>query len=117
MFDAVEQSLRTNVGGTIVRDANVLRVINGTKNLNFGFVADVTAEITLTQPGPGIVDVHGTINLAPNTFFWIMGVTGFFCLWFLWGFNILYFVMDARPSYQAALDRVPTEKDAPPYGA
>jgi hypothetical protein len=117
LYEAVEQSLRRNVGGTIQRYANTFRITNGTQNLNFSFVADLTAEVTLTQPAPGIVDLNGTITLTPNTFFWIMGIVGLFCLWFLWGFNILYFVMDPRPNYQAALDRVSTEHDPVPFGA
>ena len=63
-----------------------------------------------------MVDVQGTIALTPSTFFWIMAVTGAFCLWFLWGFNILFFVMDPRPNYQAALDRAQVELDAPLTG-
>jgi hypothetical protein len=119
VYSAVEQSLRLNVGGTIERYGNTFRVRNGTNNVNFAFVADITAEIVLSQPAPGIVDLHGTITLTPNTFFWIMAVTGAFCLWFLWGFNILYFIMDPRTSYQLALDRVqlalPNPQNAP-YG-
>ena len=116
-FDRVEQSLRLNVGGTITRYANTLRVVNGTQNVNFAFVAEMTAEISMTQPAPGIVDVHGTITITPNTFFWIMAIVGLFCLWFLWVFNLFFFIMDPRPSYQAALDRISTENDPPPYGA
>jgi hypothetical protein len=106
VFDAVEQALRVTVGGSISRDANTFRIFNGTNNVNFSFVAEVAADVALTQPAPGIVEINGTITLTPNTFFWIMGVAGFFCLWFLWIFNILYFVMDPRPQYQTALDRV-----------
>jgi hypothetical protein len=106
VFNAVEQSLRSTVGGSVERHGNTFLVRNGTANVNFSFMADVYAEVSLTQPVPGIVDVQGTITLTPNTFFWIMAVTGAFCLWFLWGFNILYFVMDPRPTYQSALDRV-----------
>ena len=106
VFDAVEQSLRTSVGGSVVREGNTFRVFNGSKNLNFAFVADVNAEIVLTQPTPGVINLNGTITITPNAFFWIMAITGAFCLWFLWGFNILYFVMDPRANYQLALDRV-----------
>ena len=119
VFDAVEQSLHTRVGGSIERHGNTFRIRNGTINLNFAFVAEVYAEITLTQPADGIVDIQGTITLTPNTFFWIMAITGAFCLWFLWGFNILFFVMDPRPNYQAALDRlsldVPSTAGDPAY--
>ncbi len=94
------------VGGSVERHGNTFLVRSGTANLNFAFMAETLAEIVLTQPAPGIVDVQGTITLTPNTFFWIMAVTGAFCLWFLWGFNVLYFMMDPRPSYQSALDRV-----------
>ncbi|HET8773365.1 MAG TPA: hypothetical protein VFP80_06230, partial [Thermoanaerobaculia bacterium] len=115
VFAAVEQSLRLHVGGSIERHGNAFRVRNGTMNLNFAFVAEVNAEIALGQPAPGFVDVQGTVTLSPNTFFWIMAITGLFCLWFLWGFNVLYFVMDPRPNYQAALDRVQLSPQAP-YG-
>ena len=119
VYDAVEQSLRMNVGGTIERYGNTFRVRNGTKNVNFAFVAEFTADITLTQPAEGTIDITGTITLAPNSFFWIMLIVGFFCLWFLWGFNVAYFVIDPRTSYQMALDRVqlglPNAQN-PPYG-
>ncbi len=113
VFDAVEQSLRQTVGGSIERHGNTFRVRNGTMNLNFAFVAEVYAEISLTQPAPGFVDIQGTVTLTPNAFFWIMGITGLFCLWFLWGFNVLFFVMDPRPNYQLALDRVRLPQQSP----
>lgn len=106
VYDAVEESLRTTVGGAIERRGNMFHITNGTKNVNFAFVAEFTADITLTQPAPDIVDVQGTIIITPNTFFWVSLVVGFFCLWFLWVFNIFYFVMDPRLNYQTALDRV-----------
>ena len=119
VYAAVEQSLRLHVGGSIERYGNTFRIRNGTNNVNFAFVADVNAEVVLTQPAPGIVDVSGTITATPNAFFWIMGVTGLFCLWFLWGFNVLFFVLDPRPNYQNALDRVQLTLPNPhaPYGA
>lgn len=117
VFNAVEQSLRLTVGGSIERHGNTFRVRNGTNNLNFAFVAEVNAEITLTQPAPEIVDIQGRITLAPNAFFWIMAVTGAFCLWFLWGFNVLYFVMDPRANYQTALDRVQLSLPSPHHPA
>ena len=118
VFTAVENSFRVTVGGAIERHGNMFRIRNGTHNLNFAFVAEVNAEITLTQPAPGLVDVYGTITLSPNAFFWIMGIAGLFCLWFLWVFNVFYFVMDPRPNYQTALDRVQFPNPAnPAYGA
>lgn len=105
VFAAVEQSLKLTVGGTVMRNANAFLVDNGTLNLNFAFVANVNAQIMLTQPAPNTVDIHGTITLSPNTFFWVVGVLGLFCLWFLWVFNIFYFMMDPRVNYQLALDR------------
>jgi hypothetical protein len=106
VYSAVEESLRVTVGGAIERYGNVLRVRAGSNNLNFAFVAEVNAEITLTQPAPGLVDIQGIVTLAPNAFFWICAVAGLFCLWFLWFFNVMYFVMDPRVNYQLALDRV-----------
>ena len=118
IFTAVEQALRITVGGAIERHGNTFRIRQGINNLNFAFVADVYAEVTLTQPAAGIVDVHGTVTLTPNTFFWIMAVVGFFCLWFLWIFNLFFFTMDPRPNYQTALDRVQVALPAnPAYGA
>jgi hypothetical protein len=114
VFTAVEQALRITVGGTITRNANCFHILNGTNNLNFAFIADVSAQVTLTQPAPQIIDMHGMITLKPNAFFWIMGITGLFCLWFLWGFNILFFVMDPRANYQTALDRVDLGLDGVP---
>lgn len=117
VFDAVEQALRTGVGGSISRDANTFRIFNGANNVNFSFVAEVNAEVALTQPSAGVVEINGTITLTPNTFFWIMGIAGLFCLWFLWIFNILFFVMDPRPSYQTALERVQLPGTNVPYGS
>jgi hypothetical protein len=117
VFEAVEQSLRNTVGGAIERHGNVLRVKNGNRNLNFSFVADINAELTFTQPAPGMIDVQGVITLTPNAFFWISGVAGLFCLWFLWAFNVMFFVMDPRANYQMALDRVNLKDEAPPFGS
>ena len=118
VFAAVEQSLRVTVGGSIARHANTFRIIGGSNNVNFAFVADIAADVTLTQPAEGIVDISGTITLTPNTFFWIMGVTGLFCLWFLWIFNLFYFTMNPQPNYQLALDRVSLIPPVnPAYGA
>ncbi|HEX7831702.1 MAG TPA: hypothetical protein VF787_18755 [Thermoanaerobaculia bacterium] len=116
VYDAIEESLRLTVGGAIERRGNTFFITNGTKNVNFAFVAEFTAEISLTQPAPDIVDVQGTITIRPNTFFWVSLVIGFFCLWFLWVFNVFYFVMDPRMNYQTALDRVQLKGD-PAYGA
>jgi len=123
VFAAVEQSLKMTVGGSVVRNGNTFLIDNGTLNLNFAFVANVNAQVMLTQPAPNTIDINGTVNLSPNTFFWIMGVLGFFCLWFLWGFNIFYFMMDPRVNYQLALDRadlsgnVSGTPPVQPYGA
>lgn len=116
VYDAIEESLRLTVGGAIERRGNTFFITNGTKNVNFAFVAEFTAEISLTQPAPDIVDVQGTITIRPNAFFWVSLVIGFFCLWFLWVFNVFYFVMDPRQNYQTALDRVQLKGD-PAYGA
>ena len=120
VFNAVEQALRLTVGGAVTKNANRFSIQNGTNNLNFAFIADVSAEVSLTQPAPDTIDLHGTITLKPNSFFWITAITGFFCLWFLWGFNILFFIMDPRANYQTALDRVDLGLDgvppARPYG-
>ena len=106
VFAAVEQSLKMTVRGSVSRNANTFLIDNGTLNLNFAFVANVNAQIALTQPAPDTIDMHGTVTLSPNTFFWLMGILGFFCLYFLWGFNIFYIMMDPRVNYQLALDRV-----------
>ena len=106
VFAAVEDSLRIAVGGTIHRVENTIKVIDGTNNLNFSFVGDLSAEITLTQPSAGVIDMAGTITLKANAVFWICGIVGLFCLWFLWIANVLYFTMDPRSNYQTALDRV-----------
>ena len=119
---AVEHSLRSTVGGSIRRDQNTFYVTNGTNNLNFAFVGDLSAVITLTQPSPGIVDVNGTITLKPNGVFWICAVAGL-CIIFSWGINLMYFILDPRNNYQMALDRIdvlPNTGPAPPpkpYGA
>jgi hypothetical protein len=117
VYSAVEQSLRMTVGGSVMREGNTFRVVNGKNNLNFGFVAEISAQIALTQPAPGTIDIAGTVTLSPNAFFWICAIAGFFCLWFLWVFNIFYFVMDPRPNYQSALDRVQFGPAAAPFGA
>lgn len=114
VFAAVEESLRLTVGGSIERFGNVLKVKNGSANLNFAFVAEIHADVVLTQPAPGLVDVQATITLNPNAFFWICAVVGLFCLWFLWVFNLFYFVMDPRPNYQTALDRVQLPRGGTP---
>lgn len=119
VFSAVEQALRQTVGGSVRRIANTFHVDSGTNNLNFAFIGDLDAEVVLTQPEPYTIDMSGTVTLRPNTFFWIMGIGGFFCLWFLWGFSVLYFVMDPRVNYQRALDAVDLEATvrlAQPYG-
>ncbi|HEX2832834.1 MAG TPA: hypothetical protein VHW00_07455 [Thermoanaerobaculia bacterium] len=117
VYAALEHSLRMTVGGSVHREGNTIWVVNGKTNVNFGFVAEIRAQITLTQPEPGIVDISGVIRLSPNSFFWICAVAGFFCLWFLWVFNIFYFVMDPRPHYQTALDRMPLGSSPTPFGA
>lgn len=116
VFAAIEQTLHSTVGGSIQRDHNAFHILNGTNNLNFAFAGDLSAIVTLTQPSPGVIDIHGTITLKPNTLFWICAVGGFFCLWFIWGINLLYFVMNPSSNYQMALDRVqlPTVGNAPP---
>jgi hypothetical protein len=88
---------------------------NGTNNLNFAFVADVSAVITLTQPSPGIVDINGTITLKPNATYWVCAIAGLFFL-IPWAVNFLYWIMDPRTNYQIALDRVelPGDPTAPP---
>ena len=90
----------------MVRNANTFRVSSGTNNLNFAFIGEVDAQVVLTQPEPHTIDMSGTVTLSPNVFFWITGIGGFFCLWFLWGFNVLFFVIDPRANYQRALDAV-----------
>ena len=123
VFSSVEQSLRTTVGGSIERVANAFHVNNGTNNLNFAFAGDLSAVITLTQPSPGIVDINGAIALKPNQLFWICAIVGAFCLWFLWGINFQYFIIDPRNNYQVAIDRVQvlpptsTPHTAGPYDA
>ncbi len=116
VFAAVEKSLRLTVGGSVHREHNSFHVQNGTNNLNFAFVGDLSAVITLTQPSPGIVDMNGTITLKPNQTFWVCAIVGAFCLWFMWGVNFLYFIMDPRNNYQMAIDRVelPGDANAPP---
>lgn len=115
VFAAVEKSLRLTVSGTIRREHNSLYVQNGTNNLNFAFVADVSAVITLTQPSPGVVDINGTITLKPNATYWVCAIAGLFFL-IPWAVNFLYWIMDPRNNYQMALDRVetPGAANAPP---
>ncbi|MBA2113270.1 hypothetical protein [Bremerella alba] len=110
VFESVEHSLRSTVGGDITRNGNVFKIFNGNQNLNFGFAADIYATVTLLEPSPGTLELNGEITLEPNQLFWIMAILGFFCLWFLWAFNILYFIMDPRINYQLALDRVNLEE-------
>src|SRR5436190_22782027 len=66
VFDAVEQALRVTVGGSISRDANTFRIFNGTNNVNFSFVAEVMADVALTQPAPGIVNATSAMTSATN---------------------------------------------------
>jgi len=97
------------------REHNSFYVQNGTNNLNFAFVCDVSAVITLTQPSPGLVDINGTITLKPNTIYWVCAIFGLFFS-FPWVVNFLYWIIDPRTNYQMALDRVelPGDANAPP---
>ena len=106
VFAAVEQSLRSTVGGFIQRIDNSFHIQNGTNNLTFAFVGDLTAIVTLTQPSQGVVDINAVITLKPNALFWFCAIVGFFCLWFMWSVNLMYFLLDPRSNYQLALDRI-----------
>ena len=106
VFAAVEQSLRSTVGGSTQRVENSFHVQNGTNNLNFAFVGDLSAVVTLTEPSEGIIDINATITLKPNTVFWVCAVGGIFCLMFMWFVNLMYFILDPRPNYQMALDQI-----------
>ena len=112
VFAAVEQALRSTVGGSIQRVDNCIDIQNGTNNLNFAFVGDLSATVILTQPSPGLIAVNVTITLKPNSLFWICGVVGLFCLWFMWAVNLMYFILDPRSNYQMAIDRI----QLPPIG-
>ena len=114
VFNAVVHSMQLTVGGQVTRNGNVVTVVNGTQNLNFAFMSELRADIVLTQPTPGVVDINGTIVSTPSTFFWICLIVGFFCLWFLWLFLILFYTCDPRTNYQTAVDRVASILAGPP---
>ena len=115
VFAAVERTLRLTVSGTIRRDHNSFYVQNGTNNLSFAFLAELSAVVTLTQPSPGIVDINGTITLKPNGTYWVCAIIGLF-VWPIWAINFPYFIIDPRNNYQIALDRVelPNDPNVPP---
>jgi len=106
VYAEIEQALRTTVGGSIQRIDSVFHIQNGINNLSFSFVGDLSATVSVSQPSAGVVDLNGTITLRPNALFWISAVTGALCLWFMWLMNLMYFILDPRVNYQAALDRI-----------
>ena len=109
---AAEYSLRS-LGGSVYRSGSTITIRNGTVGVSFPFVADFDARMTVLERGSGVYDVECSITMIPNTVFWICAIVGFFCLWFLWGVNVLYFVVDPRSPYEQALQRLEMELATP----
>lgn len=120
VFQAVEYSLRNTVGGRIEREGNIFTIYDGKRNLDFCYVADITATVTLLQSAPDTIDLNGEIMMEPNQLFFVFGVVSLFCLYFMLIFDVLYFVVNPTRNYQLALDRVDPDQNftayPPPFG-
>lgn len=102
---AARETFRT-LGGIIRETAYGFDIEGGNAGINFSFVANIRAAVSVTLLNPGSYQVAAVIVWNPNIWVWICLLVGWFVLGLAWIISALYLFVDPAPVYYRTLSQV-----------
>lgn len=93
-------------GGMVHLKSTGILVINGKTGTSFGFTANFTANLVMTQVNENSYDLQLYMSWGWSDLMWVFLLIGFLLGGLPWLFIILYFVFDPQSLYQQLLNQL-----------